>query len=171
FVSNVIVAIYQGCLTFTSQNVGAKQIRRVPKILGVCEVLAVGLGFLAGECAYRAGRTLLSIYASDPQVIEAGMIKLGTVTRFYFLYGMMEVIVGSLRGMGASIVPMIVSLMGVCVFRIFWIMTVFQAYHTIEILFYSYPISWLLTGAIHFITWIFVMRKMIKKQEENNIQR
>ena len=164
FVSNVIVAIYQGCLTFTSQNVGAKKIRRVPKILGVCEVLAVGLGFLAGECAYRAGRTLLSIYASDPQVIEAGMIKLGTVTRFYFLYGMMEVIVGSLRGMGASIVPMIVSLMGVCVFRIFWIMTVFQTYHTIEILFYSYPISWLLTGVIHFITWIFVMRKMIKKQ-------
>ena len=120
FVSNVIVAFYQGCLTFTSQNVGARKIRRVPNILIVCEVLAVFLGFVAGEAALLGGRTLLGIYASDPEVIEAGMIKLRCVTQYYFLYAAMEVIVGSLRGMGASIFPMAVSLLGICVFRIFW---------------------------------------------------
>lgn len=165
FVSNVIVAFYQGCLTFTSQNVGAKQIKRVPKILLVCEVLAVFLGFVTGEAALLAGESLLSIYASDPEVIAAGMIKLRCVTQYYFLYAAMEVIVGSLRGMGASIFPMAVSLLGICVFRIFWIMTVFQSIHTIEILYYSYPISWIITGVIHLFTWFFIMNKTIRKQE------
>ena len=157
FVSNVIVAFYQGCLTFTSQNVGAKQIKRVPKILLVCEVLAVFLGFVTGEAALLAGESLLSIYASDPEVIAAGMIKLRCVTQYYFLYAAMEVIVGSLRGMGASIFPMAVSLLGICVFRIFWIMTVFQSIRTIEILYYSYPISWIITSVIHLFTWFFIM--------------
>ena len=165
FVSNVIVAFYQGCLTFTSQNVGAKQIKRVPKILLVCEVLAVFLGFVTGEAALLAGESLLSIYASDPEVIAAGMIKLRCVTQYYFLYAAMEVIVGSLRGMGASIFPMAVSLLGICVFRIFWIMTVFQSIHTIEILYYSYPISWIITGVIHLFTWFFIMNRTIRKQE------
>ena len=165
FVSNVIVAFYQGCLTFTSQNVGAKQIKRVPKILLVCEVLAVFLGFVTGEAALLAGESLLSIYASDPEVIEAGMIKLRCVTQYYFLYAAMEVIVGSLRGMGASIFPMAVSLLGICVFRIFWIMTVFQSIRTIEILYYSYPISWIITGVIHLFTWFFIMNRTIRKQE------
>ena len=165
FVSNVIVAFYQGCLTFTSQNVGAKQIKRVPKILLVCEVLAVFLGFVTGEAALLAGESLLSIYASDPEVIAAGMIKLRCVTQYYFLYAAMEVIVGSLRGMGASIFPMAVSLLGICVFRIFWIMTVFQSIRTIEILYYSYPISWIITGVIHLFTWFFIMNRTIRKQE------
>ena len=165
FVSNVIVAFYQGCLTFTSQNVGAKKIRRVPNILIVCEVLAVSLGFVAGEAVLLGGRILLGIYASDPEVIEAGMIKLRCVTQYYFLYAAMEVIVGSLRGMGSSIFPMVVSLLGICVFRIFWIMTVFQTNHTIEILYYSYPISWIITGVIHLFTWFFVMKKTLEKEE------
>ncbi|MBO7676706.1 MAG: MATE family efflux transporter, partial [Erysipelotrichaceae bacterium] len=166
FVSNVIVAIYQACLTFTSQNVGAKKITRIPEILMVSEVLAVSLGFVAGEGALLAGDSLLAIYASDPEVIAAGMIKLKAVTQYYFLYGAMEVVVGSLRGMGASIFPMAVSLLGICVFRIFWIMTIFQANHTIEILYYSYPISWVITGVVHLFTWFFVMRNTIKKQEK-----
>ena len=167
FVYNTTVAIYQGCLTFTSQNVGAKQTKRVPKILVVCEVLAIAFGFVCGEGAYRNGRMLLSIYASDPEVIEAGMLKLRIVTRYYFIYGAMEALVGSLRGMGASIGPMIVSLMGICVFRIFWVMTIFRSSPTIETLYWSYPLSWIITGIVHFITWIFVMRRTIRKYEVN----
>ena len=165
FVYNTTVAIYQGCLTFTSQNVGAKQVKRVPKILAVCEALAIAFGFICGEGAYRNGEILLGIYASDPAVIEAGMLKLRIVTRYYFIYGAMEALVGSLRGMGASIGPMIVSLMGICVFRIFWVMTIFRSSPTIETLYYSYPLSWMITGAVHFLTWIFIMGKTIRKQE------
>ena len=170
FVYNTTVAIYQGCLTFTSQNVGAKQVKRVPKILAVCEVLAIAFGFISGEGAYRNGEMLLGIYASDPAVIEAGMLKLRIVTRYYFIYGAMEALVGSLRGMGASIGPMIVSLMGICVFRIFWVMTIFRSSPTIETLYYSYPLSWIITGAVHFLTCIFIMRKTIRKQEGNMVK-
>lgn len=170
FVYNTTVAIYQGCLTFTSQNVGAKQVKRVPKILAVSEVLAIAFGFICGEGAYRNGEMLLGIYASDPAVIEAGMLKLRIVTRYYFIYGAMEALVGSLRGMGASIGPMIVSLMGICVFRIFWVMTIFRSSPTIETLYYSYPLSWIITGAVHFLTWIFIMRKTIRKQEGNMVK-
>ena len=170
FVYNTTVAIYQGCLTFTSQNVGARQVKRVPKILAVCEVLAIAFGFISGEGAYRNGEMLLGIYASDPAVIEAGMLKLRIVTRYYFIYGAMEALVGSLRGMGASIGPMIVSLMGICVFRIFWVMTIFRSSPTIETLYYSYPLSWIITGAVHFLTWIFIMRKTIRKQEGNMVK-
>ena len=170
FVYNTTVAIYQGCLTFTSQNVGAKQVKRVPKILAVCEALAIAFGFISGEGAYRNGEILLGIYASDPAVIEAGMLKLRIVTRYYFIYGAMEALVGSLRGMGASIGPMIVSLMGICVFRIFWVMTIFRSSPTIETLYYSYPLSWIITGAVHFLTWIFIMRKTIRKQKGNMVK-
>ncbi len=170
FVYNTTVAIYQGCLTFTSQNVGARQVKRVPKILAVSEVLAIAFGFISGEGAYRNGEMLLGIYASDPAVIEAGMLKLRIVTRYYFIYGAMEALVGSLRGMGASIGPMIVSLMGICVFRIFWVMTIFRSSPTIETLYYSYPLSWMITGAVHFLTWIFIMRKTIRKQEGNMVK-
>ena len=76
----------------------------------------------------------------------------------------MDVLVGSLRGMGSSIIPMIVSLMGACAFRLVWIATYFKAHHTIEVLYYSYPISWIITGMIHFLTFLIVYGRYIRKK-------
>lgn len=165
FVYNIIVAIYQGCLTFTSQNVGAKKYERISKILFVCEVLGAVLAFIAGNGAYIFGRKLLGIYAEDPAVIEAGMLKLSIVTRYYFIYALMEIIVGSLRGMGSSLIPMAVSLLGICVFRVFWLTTIFKTSHTIETLYLSYPISWIITGVIQFMTWIVVYFRFRKNRQ------
>ena len=80
----------------------------------------------------------------------------------------MDVLVGTLRGMGRSVMPMIVSLVGVCGFRLVWISTVFQipAYHTIMTVYYSYPITWAMTAAAHFCCWLVIYRKMRRTYEE-----
>ena len=163
FVYNIMNSFYQCCLTFTSQNVGAGKINRVPKILVSCLILVSIFGLISGYGSYLFGETLLNIYADDPKVIEAGMIRLALIVRFYFLCGIMEVFVGSLRGMGSSILPMFVSLMGACVFRIVWIMTWFKAHHTISDLYISYPLSWIITASVHFITFLFVYHRLKKK--------
>ena len=83
----------------------------------------------------------------------------------YFICGLMDVMVGQLRGIGYSVMPMIVSLTGACLLRIVWIMTVFAANHDLVILYLSYPISWSVTFIAHMICYLTVARKALKKQE------
>lgn len=156
-------AVYQTALSFTSQNMGAKRYDRINKILLVCLGTVTVIGLVLGVGAYLAGDVLLSIYNSDPKVIEYGMNRLALVCAPYFLCGLMDVMVGSIRGMGYSIMPMIVSLTGACLFRIAWIFTVFKAYHTTFMLYISYPISWFLTFSLHVICYIVVSRKLLNK--------
>lgn len=157
-------AIYQTALSFTSQNMGAKKYERINKILLVCLGTVTVIGLVLGVGAYVAGDVLLSIYNSDPRVIQYGLNRLALVSAPYFLCGLMDVMVGSIRGMGYSIMPMIVSLTGACLFRVVWILTVFRSYHTTFMLYVSYPISWLLTFTIHVICYIVVSRKMLKRK-------
>lgn len=163
FVYTAMNAFYQACLTFTSQNIGANKKERVKKILLVCILFAIISGVALGWGAYLFGKPLLSIYSDDPSVIEAGLIRLSYICIPYFLYGVMEVFVGSLRGMGSSVMPMVVSLMGICAFRLLWVATYFKDHHTIESLYLSYPISWIMTLAVHFMTFLVVYRKLMKK--------
>ena len=104
------------------------------------------------------GDVLLTIYSTDPQVISAGLIRLSIVSASYFLCGIMDVIVGSLRGMGYSMMPMLISLTGACLFRVIWIFTVFQMNHSLFVLYISYPISWILTLTAQLICY-FKVRK------------
>ena len=164
FVYNAMNAFYQTCLTFTSQNVGAGQIRRSGKILAVCELMVLLTGFTLGHGVYFNGETFLRIYADDPEVIAAGMIRMYYVCRVYYLCGIMDVFVGSLRGMGSSILPMVVSLLGACAFRLVWIATYFKTHYDIRNLYVSYPISWILTGSVHFVTILLVYIRLKRKQ-------
>lgn len=163
FVYVAMNSIYQAALTFTSQNMGAKNYHRVDKILIRCLIVVTAVGLIMGVGAYVFGHQLLSIYTSDPVVIEYGINRLMLVSAPYFLCGLMDVFVGSLRGMGYSIMPMIVSLTGACLFRIVWIFTIFAAYHTQFMLYISYPISWALTAGIHCLCYLIVRRKFIVK--------
>lgn len=165
FVYTSMNAIHQTSLSFTSQNMGAKQYHRVDKILLICLGVVSIVGIILGVGAYLGGNLLLGIYSSDPVVIEAGMIRLSLVSIFYFLCGIMEVFVGSIRGLGYSIMPMIVSLIGACLFRVVWIFTVFQFQHNLVSLYISYPISWALTASIHAVCYLFVRKKVFRKQE------
>lgn len=156
-------AIYQTNLSFTSQNMGARQFKRIDKILLECLGIVVCVGLILGWGAYLGGNFLLHIYSADPEVIRIGLIRLSFICTTYFLCGIMDVFVGSLRGMGYSILPMLVSMMGVCVFRIFWIFTIFQAHRELPTLYISYPISWILTIAVDIVCYIYIRRTIERK--------
>ena len=167
FVYNAMNAFYQTCMTFTSQNLGAGKVKRIKKILATCQLCVIVTGLIAGLGAYAAGDFLLGLYSDDPAVIAAGFDRMYYVGRIYFICGTMDVFVGALRGMGASVGPMIVALLGACAFRLVWIATYFQAHHTINNLYISYPLSWTLTGFVHFLTFLFVYRRACNRIKEN----
>lgn len=159
FVYTAMNAIYQTALSFTSQNVGAKKLERIDKILWQCLLIVSIIGLVLGVGTYLLGHSLLSLYTTSEEVIQYGIVRLSIISTTYFLCGVMDVFVGSLRGLGYSITPMLVSLSGACLFRVIWIFTVFQIYHTTFCLYISYPISWILTAAIHCICYLWIRNK------------
>ena len=163
FVYTAMNALYQTALSFTGQNVGGGKYKRIGKIMRICVLDVTAIGILLGGGAYLCGSTLLSIYTSDPQVIQYGLERMMFVCLPYFLCGIMDTLVGSLRGMGYSIMPMIVSLTGACALRIVWIMTIFQMNPTLSTLFLSYPVSWFVTALAHFICYLIVHHRFMKK--------
>lgn len=160
FVYTGMNAIYQTALSFGSQNFGAKNYKRMTKIQIYCMMVVAVLGFVLGNGAVFFGTQLLGVYSSDPTVIQYGLYRLRIIASTYLVCGMMDVMVGGLRGMGCSIVPMVVSLTGACALRIVWIYTVFAMNRTLQILYISYPVSWAVTLAAHVVTYIIVRRKM-----------
>ena len=165
FVYTAMNAIYQTSLSFTSQNMGAQKYKRVDQIMIRCVAAVAIIGIVLGNGAYLIGRYLLEIYTSDPDVISYGLIRMSIISTTYFLCGIMDTMVGSLRGMGYSIMPMLVSLTGACAMRILWIFTVFQMQHTLFSLYVSYPVSWGLTAAAHLICYLIVRRKALHVKE------
>lgn len=163
FVYTAMNAFHQATISFCGQNYGARKYKRIGKVLLICELMVVAVGVLMGNAAYLFGGTLLKLYTVDPQVIAYGILRMKIISVPYFLCGMMDVAVGALRGMGYAIMPMLVSLTGACLFRVVWIYTIFQRYHTLECLYYSYPISWFLTFAVHLVCFTIVYRKVLKK--------
>lgn len=155
-------AFHQTAVNFIGQNTGAHQYDRVKKTLWICLGCAACAGLVLGLAAYGFGEQLLSIYITDSQeAISYGLIRMAYLCAPYFLCGIMDVSTGALRGMGASFVPMLISILGVCGMRIGWIYTVFQMpqYHTPQGLYISYPISWILTfGAQIAAFWIVYRR-------------
>lgn len=164
FVYTSMNAFYQSAISFCGQNYGAKKYRRVGKVLLICEILVIAVGLIMGIGAYLAAGTLLRLYSTDPEVIAYGILRMGYICVPYFLCGMMDVMVGGLRGIGYSIMPMLVSLTGACLFRVIWIYTVFHQVRTLPCLYISYPISWALTFSVHLICFIVVYQKLLKKE-------
>ncbi|MBR2053430.1 MAG: MATE family efflux transporter, partial [Clostridia bacterium] len=116
-------SISQGTLTFSSANRGAKEYKRVRKVLWVSLAAAGVIGFAVGMIAWAFGGTLLGLYNSDAAVIEKGLVRMAIIMPTYFVCGLMDVAGSQMRGMGYSIAPMIVSLSGACAFRLFWVFT------------------------------------------------
>ena len=162
FIYTSMNAVYQADMTFASANYGAKQYRRVRRTMWLClgTVLAVGLGM--GLLFLLFGGQLLSVYNTHPDVIASGLIRMSIICPTYFLCGMMDTMVGQLRGLGYSIMPMIVSLTGACLLRIVWIYTLFAADPTLYTLYISYPVSWGATFLIHLLCYAVVARKLPK---------
>lgn len=175
FVYTSMNAIHQAALTFASQNLGAGKIRRVRRSMWVCIATVTVIGLLMGSVMYLCGRPLLSLYLKNPlavdpvtgiSAVDYGMERMLYILPLYFLCGLMDVAVGSLRGIGYSVMPMIVSLTGACLFRVVWILTVFHANPTLDVLYVSYPISWALTFSVHMLCYAFIARKKLNGLEE-----
>ena len=158
-------AFHQAAISFTSQNVGAAKYERVNRILYTAELCVIVAGVVFGNLAVFFGYPLLHMYTTSPAVMEAGMRRMEIICRFYAFCGMMDVMVGALRGLGYAVMPMIVSLIGACGLRLFWIFTFFrmEQFHTVTSLYLTYPASWLLTFLAHVGCFIVVRRKLAKK--------
>ncbi len=159
FVYNAMNAVYQTNLSFTSQNLGGGKFERINRILLLCLGVVTVVGVVMGGGFALLGPQLLRIYSSDPEVIRFGMVRLTIICGMYFICGWMDVLVGSLRGLGSSVIPMVVSLAGACGLRIVWIFTVFQWHHSLNVLYLSYPVTWAVTAAAHLLCFMMIRRK------------
>lgn len=162
FVYVAMNAIHQAALTFASQNLGARRLDRVRRNMWICLATVTVIGLSTGLVMLLFGRPLILLYNDDPEVIKYGLLRMSFILPTYFTCGCMDVMVGQLRGIGYSIMPMIVSLTGACLFRIVWIYTVFAANPTLNILYISYPISWILTFAVHLCCYLYILRHRLK---------
>ena len=163
FVFTSMDAFTQAALSFTGQNYGARKFERINKVLLDCLLLVTVVGLVLGCGAYFAGRPLLSIYSTDPQVIDYGIQRMLIICTPYFTCGIMNVLVGAMRGLGSSITPMVVSIFGVCVLRVVWVYTIFAVWPTWFVLFLSYPVTWIATALIEVVCYFFIKKHAVAK--------
>ncbi len=166
-------AMHQTCLAFMSQNIGAGNFDRLGKIFRRCIGCVTVVGLVVGWAIFLFGKPLLSLYTATStvsssitpeEIINAGMVRFSIISTTYFLCGIMDVLVGALRGMGSPWMPMIVSILGVCGVRMLWIFTVFKSLHTPESLYISYTISWIITLSVHYVCYRIVRKRYVTLQ-------
>lgn len=171
FVYFAMNAFYQAAMSFTGQNMGAGQYKRIDRIAITGELCVAVTGIVLGNLVAFSGRPLLSIYSSTPAVIEAGMLRLHVIARTYALCGMMDVMVGVLRGLGYSVLPTVTSLIGACGLRLLWIATIFQlpSLHSVTVLYTSYPVTWSITLLANVICFLVIRKKIWRQKEQEGV--
>ena len=160
FLYTSVNSVTQACMSFTSQNYGEGKTKRMDRVLIDCLILSCAFSLTMGCCAWFFGPQLLRIYTESSAVISCGVEILSFTTVTYFLCGIMDLIPGALRGMGRSAVPMILSIIGTVGTRIVWIFWIFPYHRSLDILFLSYPVSWILTILMQVICF-FIVRKSV----------
>ena len=163
FVWTAMDAFTQSTLSFTGQNYGAKKFHRITKVVWYNLGLVTVVGLVLGIGAYLVGPWVLQVYSSDPEVIAYGLERMLLVCTPYALCGVMNVLVGAMRGLGSSLTPMVVSIFGVCVLRVVWIYTVFPLDPSFAMLFLSYPVTWAVTAAIEVVCFFVIRKKAIAR--------
>ena len=156
-------SVTQACMSFTSQNYGVRQWKRMNRVLGYCLILTSAVSLILGSCVYLFGPQILQVYTEDPAVISSAMEILSYTTLTYFLCGIMDLFPGALRGMGFSTAPMILSIIGTVGTRILWIYGLFPLHRSLSVLFVSYPASWLFTVVMQAVCYL-VLRKKLDRQ-------
>ena len=165
FVYVLMNSFHQTAVNYVGQNMGAHQYKRIKKIFAYCLGYVAIAGFAAGFTVWTFGEQLLGIYITDSQeAIQYGLTRFNYIALPYFVCGLMDVSTGALRGLGASLTPMLISVMGVCGIRIAWIYTVFQMpqFHTPECLYLSYLISWTATFICQTVAFIIIYKKRVR---------
>ena len=158
-------SITQACMSFTSQNYGVGKLKRMDKVLRDCAILSISIAVVLGGLAYSFGPQILTVYTSDPKVINCGMEILAYTSITYFLCGIMDLFPGALRGMGYSAVPMVLSVIGTVGTRIVWVFGIFPNHRSLSVLFVSYPVSWILTIVLQVVCFYFVRKRVHQKEK------
>ena len=165
FTYDIANAFAQAAVTFTSQNYGVGKLKRMDKVLRDCAILSISIAVVLGGLAYCFGPQILTIYTSDPKVINCGMEILAYTSITYFLCGIMDLFPGALRGMGYSAVPMVLSVIGTVGTRIVWVFGIFPNHRSLSILFVSYPVSWIITIVLQVVCFYFVRKRVHQKEK------
>ena len=162
FVYTAMNGFSQGALTFCSQNTGAKKPDRIKKVVWISQISIIVIGAVLGGLFLLFGHQLLGIYSKSEEVITCGMSRMYIIYTTYYLCGMMDGLSNAIRGIGHSLMPVISSLLGACLFRIIWLFTIFliPQFHTPQTIFITYPISWILTFTANVIMYNKYMRKL-----------
>jgi Na+-driven multidrug efflux pump len=169
FVYVIMNSVHHAGLSFSGQNLGAGRFENIKKVTRNSLIIVTILGIIFGGGFYLFGEQFLSIYTNVPKEIEVGIIRLAYLCLPYFLYGLVDVMVGDLRGLGSSTTPMIVSIIGICGLRIAWIYLVFNPntdfinVNDLNLLYISYPISWIVTFTILIICYVILYKKVKKR--------
>ncbi len=172
-VANVEYGLYSWCygafqasVSFAGQNFGAKKYDRIAKSFWICSIYSFVITTLLGFIAMLNGKNLIGFFLKDSiaETLPWAMIRMKILFVTYGLVGVMDSVAGILRGVGKSILPMIITILGACVFRVWWAKAIFPEYRTMENLMISYPVSWILVGVCNgVVLWLF-LRKMRDKQ-------
>lgn len=162
YIYNILNSFYHTCLTFCSQNFGAKRFDRVKKVFFVGTGTVTALGLVLGLFVYTFAEPLVGIFNSDPEILVYAKQRLALVALPYFLCGLMDVGSGFLRSIGYSFRALIITFLGSCVLRIVWVYTVFPIFNDVRALYAVFPVSWFITAATLFVMF-FVCYKKEKK--------
>ncbi|MBS1369525.1 MAG: MATE family efflux transporter [Lentisphaeria bacterium] len=155
-------AFHQTVVSFAGQNLGGGQYDRIRRSIIYCTLCSAAICLVMGYAFFFDGRRLLSVYNSNPDVVSWGMLRMNILFTTYFLCGIMDVMSGGLRGLGHSVMPAAITLLGVCVLRVVWVFTVFPLNPTMENLMLSYPITWIITAAANGIYLYWICRKLFR---------
>ncbi len=162
FIYSGMNCVHQAAVTFAAQNIGAKQYQRVRKNLYYCFGIVSVLGLIMCTIFGVFGEQLIGLYSNDAQAIAIGVDRLHFFCSCYVICGIMDVMTGHLRGIGQSVFPMIVTLCGVCLFRVVWVFGVFNQVPSLKVLYISYPISWTTSLVVLFVYYQIYAKKSLR---------
>lgn len=157
-------SVYQASVTFTSQHYGAGKIKRIGKVMQNSYLITFLISFAISALILGFRDFFVGLYVDEPAAADVAILRCDIMLGTYFMLAFMEIGSGVLRGLGRSVTSTVVSLLGACVFRVVWIVAVFPLYPTLECIYVSYPISWVLTAGASFICGQVVWRKERKKE-------
>ena len=157
-------AFHQSAVSFTGQNIGAGKYQRAGKIMRTTLSLAMAVSIIMGGVFLLARRELLHIYIpGSEEAVAFGIQRLLVICTTYCLCAGTDVMTGVLRGMGASLVPTLISVIGICGTRVLWVWFIFPSFHTLTSLYVSYPVSWFISFAAQFVCFIIVKKRMMRR--------
>ena len=159
---DAMAAFYMACASFMSQNYGAGKIDRVKKSYFISLAYSFGVGLVLGGGLLAFGRQFLALFTTEPDVIDAGMKRIAVMGLAYCISAFMDCTIAASRGLGKTVVPTILVILGSCVFRVAWVYTLFAHFHTIPALYLLYPCSWALTGFAEILYFVHCYKQSMK---------